>query len=176
MSRHVAMLRGINVAGKNRLPMADLVAMFTAAGCTDVTSYIQSGNVVFSAPAKTVRTIGETISAAIARDFELRVPLVLRTAAELADTVANNPFGPDTSPLHVMFLADRPTAARVAALDPARSPGDRFTVVGRDVYLFCPNGVGNTKLSNAWFDSKLATTSTGRNWNTVLRLLALCDR
>ena len=74
-----------------------------------------------------------------------------------------------------MFLRDAPTAAQVASLDPARSPGDAFTVRGRDVYLHCPNGFGRTKLTNEYFDRKLATVSTVRNWKTVLTLLAMAQ-
>jgi uncharacterized protein (DUF1697 family) len=75
--------------------------------------------------------------------------------------------------LHVLFLADQPGAAAVASLDPDRSPPDAFVVRGREIYLRCPNGVGTTKLTNAWFDSRLATISTGRNWRTVLKLFEL---
>jgi uncharacterized protein (DUF1697 family) len=175
-SRHVALMRGINVGGKNKLPMKDLVAMFVAAGCEDVTSYIQSGNVVYRAPAKVAARVPAIVGAAITKRFGFTVPIVLRTADELRDVVANNPFlaaGIEPSQVHMMFLADRPAAAKVAILAADRSPGDAFTVRGRDVYLHLPNGVARTKLTNDWFDRALATTSTVRNWNTVLRLLAL---
>ena len=101
--------------------------------------------------------------------------MVIRTADEIRAVARANPFlrggtSAEIDFLHVMFLADRPTPARVAALDPDRSPRDEFQVVGREIYLHCPNGAARTKLSNAYFDSKLATTSTMRNWRTVLKL------
>lgn len=174
----VALLRGINVGGKNKLPMKDLVAMFEHAGCVTTRHYIQSGNVVFSAAPALAAKIPAVVAVAIEKGFGLRVPVVVRSEKELRAAAAANPFleaGVDPDALHVMFLADQPSKAAVAALDPDRSPPDRFVVKGREVYLACPNGVGRTKLSNAWFDTKLGTISTGRNWRTVLKLVAMCD-
>ena len=174
----VALLRGINVGGKNKLPMRDLVALFEEAKCRNVRTLIQSGNVVFTARAKACGGLAAGIASKISERFGYTTPLILRTADQLRDVIANNPFlTPEANEdsLHVMFLADRPAPAKVAALDPNRSSPDRFTVRGQDVYLHLPNGVAKTKLSNAWFDSKLGTTSTVRNWRTVNRLLAMMD-
>jgi uncharacterized protein (DUF1697 family) len=169
-------LRGINVGGKNKLPMATLAAMFAAEGATSVTTFIQSGNVVFDAPAKLLATIAARMTAQIEKKLALRVPLVLRSAAELREAVARNPFvaaGVDENELHLMFLADKPAAKLIAALDANRSPGDTFALVGRDLYLRLPNGVARTKLTNAYFDKALGTVSTMRNWRTVLKLCEL---
>ena len=172
--RHAALLRGINVGGNNKLAMPALVSVFTEAGCTDVSTYIQSGNVVFSAGTKLARSIAAEAARAITRRFGLTVPVVVRSAAELAATIAGNPLrSADPAALHVMFLADRPSAAAIASLDPRRSATDDFVVVGKQVYLRCPNGIGNSKLTNSYFDTKLATVSTCRNWRTVERLVAL---
>jgi uncharacterized protein (DUF1697 family) len=106
------------------------------------------------------------------------VPVVLRSAAELRAVVRGNPFleaGADPATLHVAFLADRPTAAAAASLDPARSPPDAFAVRGREVYLHLPNGGARSKLTTAWLDARLDTVSTVRNWRTVERLLALAS-
>ena len=174
--KYVALLRGINVGGKNLLAMKELIAMVGDAGGTDVVTYIQSGNVVFRASAATAKKVPAALERAITKRFGHRVPVVMRTAAELMAVVRNNPFltagaAPDT--LHVAFLADMPVAANVAALDPRRSPPDAFEVRGRDIYLHLPAGVAKTKLSNAYFDARLATTSTVRNWRTVLKLVEL---
>jgi uncharacterized protein (DUF1697 family) len=172
-STHLALLRGINVGGKNKLPMKDLVAMFGAAGCRDARAYIQSGNVIFNAEPGVVTSLPETIAAQIAAQFGLRVPVVVRTAEALADVIRHNPFiaqGMTEESLHVLFLADMPTASRVDGLDPDRSPPDTCIVRGAEVYLHLPNGAGRTKLTNAYFDTKLATVSTGRNWRTVTTL------
>lgn len=176
LTSHVALLRGINVGGKNNLPMKSLSPLFTDAGCSDVRTYVQSGNVVFRASSSLAQGIPALIEKAISEQFGLRVPVVHRTAAELRQLAKDNPYlrtEKDSTRLHVAFLAAKPTASQVAALDPDRSPPDEFTVSGREVYLRLPNGVGKTKLTNAYLDSKLGTTSTLRNWRTVLKLVEL---
>lgn len=176
--KHVALLRGINLGGKNKLPMKALVALFEEAGCADVVTYIQSGNVVFAASAAAAKKVPEAVEAAIAERFALKVPVVTRTSKEMAEAAAKNPFlaeGVPADQLHLAFLAHEPSAQAVAGLDPERSKGDRFAVAGREVYLHLPNGVARTKLSNAWLDSKLGTVSTVRNWRTVEKLLAMAQ-
>lgn len=172
----VALLRGINVGGKNRLPMKELAALFVEAGCDDVRTYIQSGNVVFrTGPAGGVE-ISSIISASILDRFGYQVPVITRTAREFQEIVQANPFveaGAEADKLHVMFLAELPDGAQVETLDRQRSPGDEFAVRGREVYLHCPNGVARSKLTNSYFDSRLSTTSTSRNWRTVRKLLEL---
>lgn len=171
---HIALLRGINVGGKNKLPMKALAALFREAGCEDVRTYIQSGNVLFRAGATAADAIPSRISASIEERFGYRIPVVTRTAADLRATVEANPFaGAKADRLLVLFLANTPDPERVEALDPNRSPGDEFAVVGREVFLHCPNGFARSKLTNSYFDSALATTSTGRNWRTVGKLLEL---
>lgn len=173
---YVALLRGINVGGKNKLPMSALAEIFAEAGCTDVRTYIQSGNVVFSAPPILGRRLPDLISKRIADRLGLRVPVVLRTAEDIRLVAEANPFlraGTDPASLHVAFLADLPDPRHVAALDPKRSPGDSFVVLGREIYLSLPNGMARSKLTNAYFDSGLATISTARNWRTVLKLVEM---
>lgn len=173
---NIALLRGINVGGKNRLPMKELAALFVEAGCEDVRTYIQSGNVVFRTGSADVAEIASIISASILDRFGYRVPVIVRTAGELEEIAQGNPFvkaGAETDKLHVMFLAELPESAGVESLDPERSPGDEFAVLRREIYLHCPNGVARSKLTNSYFDSRLSTTSTTRNWRTVRKLLEL---
>lgn len=173
MSRFVALLRGVNVAGKNALPMKDLAAMFVDSGCTDVKTYIQSGNVVFSASSRVATKISATITSQIADRLGLSVPVVVRTGEELRDVIEGNPFlkaGKREDTMHVYFLADIPNAELVSKLDTKRSDTDQFIVRNREIYLQLPNGMGRSKLTNAYFDSKLKTVSTARNWRTVLKL------
>ena len=174
-SKHIALLRGINVGGKNKLPMAKLVALFEKLGCEDVHTYIQSGNVAFAANAALAKTLPAQVSARLMKDLGLQVPVQLRSARELSKALRAHPFAAtvEDSSLHVMFLADLPTATRLKKLDPDRSPGDRFSVVGREVYLCCPNGIARTKLTNAYFDAALDTVATIRNWRTATKLLAM---
>lgn len=173
--RYVALLRGINVGGKNIIPMKELVRLFVGSGCTDVENYIQSGNVVFTAgPGIEVKTLGSQISRAIEERFGCVVPVVLRSSPQMKEIVRTNPFlaaGSAVDLLHVGFLAEAPSAGAVTELNPERSPGDRFAVVGAQIYLELGNGMGKTKLTNAYFDARLRTVGTVRNWRTVLKLL-----
>ncbi|HYO48027.1 MAG TPA: DUF1697 domain-containing protein [Gemmatimonadota bacterium] len=172
MGIHVALLRGINL-GNRRLPMKDLAAMFEEAGCWDVRTYIQSGNVVFEAGKALARRIPCLIEESISERFGFGVPIVIRTVDEIDGVVKGNPFlksGADPKTLHVGFLRDRASKSRVAALDPDRSPPDEFVVRGGEIYLRCPNGVARSKLTTQYFDSRLGTVTTARNWRTVLKL------
>jgi uncharacterized protein (DUF1697 family) len=174
--KHLALLRGINVGGKNMLPMKDLVAIFTAEGCSNVQHFIQSGNILFDIPTKRPTDLATRISARILETHSLKAPVILRTAKELKQVVLANPFMREpgsTEYFYVMFLAHQPHPTAVLHLDPARSSPDEFHVVGREIYMNLPTGAGNTKLTNAYFDSKLETISTSRNWRTVLKLLEL---
>jgi uncharacterized protein (DUF1697 family) len=168
---HVALLRGINVGGKNMLPMAKLVEMFEEAGCEGVRTYIQSGNVVFIA--KDAGKACRGVSGAIAKKFGFEGRIVVRSADELDRVAKDHPFlsaKADLKRLYVGFLADSPDPVRVAGLDPKRSPGDLFKVIGREIFMQINTGAADTRLTNAWFDSTLGTTSTFRNWRTVLKL------
>ncbi len=174
----VALLRGVNVGGKNKLPMKHLAALFEGAGAKDVRTYIQSGNVVFHASATRASAIASKVRAAIGKELGLRVPVVLRSGRELRAVLAANPFlraGVPTERLHVFFLETKPTAAAVAALDPKRSAYDVFEVRGSEVFLFCPEGLGKSKLTNDYFDRTLKTVSTARNWRTVGTLVGMCE-
>jgi len=176
MPSHLALLRGINVGGKNKLPMATLVRFFEELGCENVRTLIQSGNVVFDAGPRQLGGLAAKVSSRIEQDLGLSVPVQLRSAGELRKALRVHPLagaGVDEGALHVGFLAERPSAARVRKLDPERSPGDRFRVVGREIYLLCPNGVARSKLTNAYFDALLGTVSTFRNWRTANKLLAM---
>jgi len=173
---YLALLRGINVGGKNKLPMKDLVDVFVEACCDDVRTYIQSGNVIFSADPRVAAGLPVIVATRIAERFGCRTPVLLRTVEQLRDVILNNPFlpaGAAEETLHVLFLADLPSPRRVDDLDPDRSPPDSFIVRGQEIYLQLPRGVAPSRLTNDYFDSKLATTTTARNWRTVTRLLDL---
>lgn len=163
------------MGGVNRLPMKDLAEIFLEAGCMNVRTWLQSGNVIFQVAPFEVRTIAESVFKKISSRFGFQVPIVTRTLTELEEVVAKNPFlkekNDETGTLHVGFLKDLPDRSRVNSLSPDRSPPDRFLVVGREIFLDLPNGVARSKLTNQYFDSQLETVSTMRNWKTVLKLL-----
>lgn len=171
MSLALALLRGVNVGGNHVLRMDALRKIFEVAGAVGVANYLQSGNVVFDAldPA----AIAGYVEAAIARDFAFAASILIRSAQEMRDVVANNPFaavGVDENKLGVLFLRDAPSAQALARLDPVRSKPDEFFARGKTIYLHLPNGFARTKLTNAWFDRGLATISTARNWRVATHL------
>ena len=178
MPVYVSMLRGINVSGRNRIPMADLRALYERHGHSDVTTYVQSGNVVSRAASRGALAVERAIGRAIADDLGLDVVVLVRTPAQLTTVLDANPFvdaGADPTALHVTFLAAAPAKAKVSALDGDAYSPDVFHVHGREAYLWCPDGYGRTKINNAWFERKLGVAATTRNWKTTtqLRLLAL---
>lgn len=158
--------------------MKDLSRFCTKAGCTEVQTYIQSGNVLFCADAACAKAMPAAVQAMIEKQYGFRSPLIVRTAKEMRQVVEANPFSTnedETSPLYVGFLADRPASDAVAALDPNRSPGDAYHLIGREIFMNLGNGAAKTKLTTAYFDSKLATTSTFRNWRTVVTLTGMLN-
>ena len=170
MPRYVALLRGVNVGGKNKLPMAELRAVCEALGHTDVSTYIQSGNVVFTA-AKAITP--KALQAAIASELGVDCAVVLRTAKDLERVTKDNPFADaDLSKVHVGFMAEKATAANIAKIDAERFLPDEFVVRGCELYLHLPGGMGRAKLP-AYLDRQLKIPTTVRNWNTVTKLLEL---
>jgi len=155
--------------------MSELKLLFEKAGCKGVRTYIASGNVVFDAPPKAAEKLASVVTAAIEKQFGLRVPVVIRNTEEMSRISRDNPFVKmDPAWLYVMFLADEPDQKAVAELDAQRSPGDRYEVRGRDIFMTLTTGAADTKLTNAYFDTKLKTVSTSRNWRTVLKLVEMC--
>jgi len=177
---YVSLLRGINVSGRNRIAMADLRALYEAQGHTNVTTYVQSGNVVSTCRSKSEAKVADAIEQAIAHDLGLEVTVLVRTPAALGRVLAADPFASgraDRAKLHVTFLRDEPAGAAVRAVAApavaARFAPDEFVIAGREVYLHCPNGYGTTKINNAFFEKKLEVAATTRNWKTVTQLAEL---
>ena len=169
-ARRVALLRGVNVGGKNKVPMRALCEVFAAAGCTEVASYIQSGNVVFRSGLSDGE-LQEQLAAAIADQFGFAVPVVVRTAGEMEAALRANPFTEVAEErVAVMFLRERPTVEAVARLEADRFLPERFAVVGGEIFLDMPNGAGRSKLTTAYFDSRLKTVGTVRNLRTIRTL------
>ncbi|WP_031498686.1 DUF1697 domain-containing protein [Bryobacter aggregatus] len=175
-TRYVALLRGVNLGGRTVVPMKELARIFTDLGCSDVVTYIQSGNVVFRAAPKVLQAIPSKVPLEIEKLSGYKTSLTIRDAAEMRKILAANPYpDADLSRVHVVFLADLPKPEHAAQLDPLRSAPDQHQLLGQQVYLHLPNGVADSKLTNAYFDSKLKTMSTARNWRTVTKLLELLE-
>ena len=176
MPAYIALLRGINVGGRQKLAMADLRALLASLGYEAVSTHLQSGNAVFATARDDADGLAGEIEAGIARDLGLDVRVLLRTRDELAAVVAANPFpqaAADPARLLVTVLSAQPAADRFASIDPARFAPDEFRLGDRVIYAWYPNGIGRSKLTNDVWERRLAVTGTARNWNTVRRLAEL---
>jgi uncharacterized protein (DUF1697 family) len=175
---YIALLRGVNLGARNKVSMADLRTLVESLGAEDVTTYVQSGNVVFKSPDSAVDLAGG-IEEQIKRDLGLNVTVLMFTKAQLAKVLAGNPFvdgGRDPKRLHVTFLAGAPHRDRVRRVVAKQFEPDEFHVAGLVIYLHCPNGYGRSKLSNAYLEKQLGVPATTRNWNTVTKLVELTER
>jgi len=191
VSTYVALLRGVNVGGRNKLAMADLRAVVTSLGHTGVATYVQSGNVVFT-PADHTETdaltavLPATLERAIADSLSVRPSVVVLSCAELAQVVADNPYPEESNPksLHAVFRAAAPDPAMVATVELAvqrsrqRGSSDDARVVGRTLYLRLPDGLGRSDLAARLLragSGGIGGEGTARNWATVRALLAMCS-
>ena len=177
MTTYIAMLRGINVGGHRVIRMEDLRATFDGLRFANVETYVQSGNVVFGDEHGSVSALSEKIERSILRDFGFSVSVLLRTAKELEEIIKHNPFLRDTaidqSKLHLTFLSDAAAKTAIEELQLLAVKPEQCRIIGREVYLYCPNGYGRTRLSNAAIEKKLSMEATTRNWRTVNTLLAM---
>ncbi|MDB5257514.1 MAG: hypothetical protein JWM14_2209 [Chitinophagaceae bacterium] len=177
MHSYISILRGINVSGQKKILMADLKVLFEKQGFKNITTYIQSGNVIFEDGKKTHQQLEQAISKAIEKQYGFEVPVIVRTADEMKKVLTTNPFlktkGINVEKLHVTFLSDIPGAAELKVVQTFDYPPDQFKVIGQEVFLYCPESYGETKLSNKFFENKLQVTATTRNWKTVNTLVEL---
>lgn len=183
---HVALLRGINVGGRNRVAMAELRAVVTSLAHTDVATYIQSGNVVFTCPETDTTAIAAALERAIAESLDVRPTVVVLSRDELSQVVADNPYPDETNPkfLHAAFTSVQIGPGQLAAIATAQQRAtdkgsrDEAKVVGRTLFLHTPDGLGRSELAAqlARTGGPLATagSATVRNWATVTKLLAMC--
>jgi uncharacterized protein (DUF1697 family) len=171
----ILLLRGINVGGKNILPMAELQALLEDLGATQVTTYIQSGNVVMKHPEREPVSLAAAVASKIEQQFDFEPRVLALTRETLDQAAAANPFPDgegDPSKLHLYFLTEEPTAEGVAAAESLCAASESFAVRGRAAYLYAPDGIARSKLA-AGMERALGVAGTGRNWRTVQKLLAL---
>jgi uncharacterized protein (DUF1697 family) len=178
MTTCISFLRGINVGGQKSLPMKDLQVLYESLGFIIVTTYIQSGNLIFKvAPDIAIQELAGKIERQIEAVYRFQVPVIIRTLDEMKMAGSSNPFigwsGMDPDELHVTFLEQKPEPAIIKTLNGIDFLPDRFEIRNREVYIHCANGYGKTRLSNTFFEKKLHTKATTRNWNTVLKLIEL---
>lgn len=176
MAPMVALLRGINVGRNKRVAMADLRALMVGLGYSDVSTLLQSGNVVFSCSAAAARTAVQDIERAVAKDLGVECAVIVRTGAEIAAAVAAAPLlelVTDPSRFFVGFLAATPSKEAVGRIGSIEEPPDQIRIVGREVYLWCPNGLLDSPITKLGWEKRLGVAVTARNWNTVNKIAAL---
>ena len=174
MDKFIALLRGINVSGQKKIKMADLRQHLTDVGLEQVQTYIQSGNILFDSPGKTLDECAKLIKDKIQAEYSFDVPVMMRTAADIAHIVGNNPM-PDVPAenynIYIVTLLDAEPTAEAKAEIPAEGPaGEQTKIIGREIYTFYPNGSGRTKLTTNFFEKKLGVNATARNWKTLIKL------
>jgi uncharacterized protein (DUF1697 family) len=177
VGRHVVLLRGINLGSRNRIAMPELRAALEDAGYDGVQTYLQSGNVVLTS-GKPAATVGREVERLIAERFGLEIAVVVRTRAEIAHVVERNPLAKvakNPKRYQVSFLARKPPADLVRALEAAAVDSEQVVAIGREIYAWHPEGVARSKLWSLLASPRLGVTATARNWTTVTKLLELAE-
>jgi uncharacterized protein (DUF1697 family) len=177
MAVMLAMLRGINVSGQKKVPMLQLRTMFEELKFKNVKTYIQSGNVIFESKDTNESMLSKKIGKKIMDVFGFDVSVVIRTEEELSSAIKKNPFVKEKDVqldrLYVTFLSESPSKENMEKIKLPENTSDRFVISGKEVYLYCPGGYGETKLSNNFFENKLKVVATTRNWRTTNVLLEM---
>lgn len=170
------MLRGINVSGHNMISMPDLKKLYESLSFQNVVTYVQSGNVIFDSPIKDIPKLASQIESQIKKVFNYSVPVVIRNKDDLHRIISGNPFikrKEDPAKLHVTFLPASPASVDINKLTLPPNETDEFIIKDKEIFIFCPNGYGRTKLNNNFFEKKLNLSATTRNWNSVNALFKL---
>jgi len=181
MQTYISFLRGVNMTGHNSIKMTDLSTLFKDLGFNDAMTYIQSGNVIFTgASFLNISEIATTIEKKILKRFNFNVPAMIRTVQDIKNLTPLNPFlqqeNFDTSKMAVMFLHEKATDAQIQKVINIDYPPDKFKIIGSEIFIYCPNGFGRTKLYTNFFEKKMGVTGTARNWKTITTILQIAEK
>lgn len=180
MTTYISVLRGINVSGQKLIKMDALRKMYENLGFRNVTTYVQSGNVVFTSSNIDVDMLEQEISQQIEKDFKFDVPVIVLTADKLNQIASDNPFlkssNIDHAFLHVTFLSSKPNFYDYKQMEDKKQNEEEIFFSDTAVYLYCPNGYGRTKLTNNFLEAKLKVRATTRNWKTTTELLKIAQQ
>ena len=166
------------MAGHNKIQATELSALYHKMGFKDVRTYIQSGNVIFSLDDKTdINRVESDIESAILEKFNYNIPVFIRTISEINKVISDNPFldkmNFDPSRLAVIFLHEMPSGEQIEKVKNVDYPPDKFKIIGKEIFIYCPNGFGKTKLYTNFFEKRMKVTGTARNWKTINNLLEI---
>ncbi|MCG8485189.1 MAG: DUF1697 domain-containing protein [Clostridia bacterium] len=176
MERYIALLRGINVGGKRIIKMDDLKTVLSSIGLKNIITYIQSGNIIFDCPKSNIQVLEEKMKKEIFKSFGFEVPVIIRTHEEYIALTDRNPFfnaESDTSKLVITFLQQKPNAEDIRITEKLDFPPDKFQIKGKEVFIYCESKYHLTKISNSFFEKKLNTHATSRNWKTLNKILQM---
>ena len=177
MTTWIALFRGINVGGHHILPMKELKAVLEEMGCSEVETYIQSGNVVLKHPREDAIQLATLIGKAVQDSHDFEPKVLLLSPEALAEIVRSNPFpeaANDPKSLHVSFMATEPASAALDAMNDIKAKRESFSLIGRAFFLHAPDGIGRSKLA-AKAEKLLGVSATGRNWRTVMKLMEMVE-
>ena len=169
------------MTGHNSIKMSDLSALYNDLGFIEPETFIQSGNVIFS----TIRDIlvpdiARSIETAIHNIYRYDVPVMIRTVKEMRDLITSNPYleevNFDPAKMAVIFLHENPSESQILKVAAVDYPPDKFRIIGKEIFTFCPNGFGRSKIYTNFFENKMKVTGTARNWKTVTTLLGLAEK
>lgn len=180
MTTYIAILRGINVSGQKLIKMDALRKSFENLGFHNITTYVQSGNVVFAGKEAEPDELAQTITRQIIKDFGFDVPVIVLTIDSLKQIIDSNPFlkesDKDTAFLHVTFLSAKPQKINFNTIEEKKLNGEEISFTDNAIYLYCPNGYGKSKLNNSFLETKLKVGATTRNLKTTNELLNIAQK
>lgn len=179
MHTYISLLRGINVSGQKKIKMKDLKTLYETLGFENVTTYIQSGNVLFQSSEKDVPAFKQDIEKRIEKGYGYPVKVLIKTKDDIKKIIEHNQFlknkKTDISKLYVTFLFETPAEPPLDDINNAKKDSEQYEVAGNEIYLFLPEGYGRAKLNNNFLERKLNVDATTRNWKTVNKLLELAE-
>jgi len=179
--KYISMLRGINVSGQKKIKMTDLKDLYLSLGFEGVSTYIQSGNVIFQSSGSDKKDLKIAIEKAIGEKYNFHVPVTIRTEKELKEIADSCPYEgaeieENGTKILVTFLASSPSIENQEILKEYVKAPEKLTIRGSEIYLYCPNGYGKSKLSNTFLENKLGISATTRNWKSVRKLCYLSSQ
>jgi uncharacterized protein (DUF1697 family) len=169
------------MTGHNKIKMTDLSALYKKLGFKNAETFIQSGNVVFSSPENlSDKDLTVKIEEAIRKKFKYNIPVTIRAPEELRKIINLNPFSDEENfnpeKLAVIFLCEKPSEEQIEKVININYPPDKFIITGKEIFIYCPNGFGKSKIYTGFFENKMKVTGTGRNWNTINALLKIAEK
>jgi uncharacterized protein (DUF1697 family) len=176
---YLALLRGINVGGKTSVTMADLKKVCESLNYRNINTYLQSGNIIFETKTSDQSKVSEELEKALFDKLHVKVRIIVRTKEEMRQIIRENPHLKqkelNIDKMHVTFLYELKNTIDISRLADVKDPDELFVIRGREIYLYCPNGYGRTKINNQAFEKAFDTAATTRNWHTTSKLYEMME-